>query len=366
VLTTALGASATFVGAVEGAAEAVAILLRGFPGWLSDRLPSRKPLVVAGYAASVASRVLLLFVGVPAALGAARVLDRTGKGLRTAPRDAMVADGAAAGYVGKAFGITRFLDTLGAVAGLVVALVAGVGAGPMTEASFRRIVSLALPPAALTLVVLVVAVPRLARRTTAKRYLSLRVPRGARGYLAVVALFALANSSDAFLVLRAQQLGLSFRETLAWLVGFNALAAGLAVPAGHLSDRVGRVGLLASGWIVYALVYATLAATTSATGFVVALLVYGAFYGFTEGVEKALLADLVPAAERGLGYGAMQVVLGVCALPASLLTGWLMTAYGPSAAFGVGAGLAGVAAAALGAWAVARKRATPEGKSAGV
>jgi MFS family permease len=350
-LTAGLGATPTFVGVVEGLAEAVAILLRGFSGWLSDRMASRKPLVFAGYLCSVLGRVALLFVNVPLFLGAARVFDRTGKGLRSAPRDAMVADGAASGRAGREFGITRFLDTLGALTGIGVALAAGLGNTTMSSELFRSLVLLALPPSLLTLVFLAFFVPRVSRRTAAKTYISWTVPREIRGYLAIVGIFALGNSSDAFLVLRASELGYSFREILMLLVGFNALATVLALPVGRLSDRFGRVRFLAAGWVVYAGAYAAFGAFTSPASFAAALMVYGAFYGFTEGVEKALLADLLPKEKRGTGYGALQLVLGLSALPASFLTGYLMTAYGSRVALTTCAAFATAGAAALIMWA---------------
>jgi MFS family permease len=348
LLTTTLGTSAEFVGVVEGAAEALAILLRAVSGWLSDRMQSRKPLVFIGYFLSVAARACLLLAHLPIFFGAARLLDRTGKGIRTAPRDAFVADAAKEGRLGRAFGITRFLDTLGAIVSLLVALALGVGGGAVvTQSEFMSLVYVSLPFGLASLLFLALFVPRITRATKAKRYLSWHVPRGIRGYLAVVSIFALANSSDAFLVLRASQLGLKFSTTLVALVAFNALAALLAWPAGQLSDRWGRKLFLVAGWLVYGAAYAVMGLTASSTVFIAALLSYGLFYGLTEGIEKALLADLLPAEERGTGYGALQLVLGLSALPASLLTGYLMTAFSAAAAFSTCAGLAAIAAMCL-------------------
>lgn len=347
-LTATLGVTPEFIGVIEGAAEAVAILLRAFSGWLSDRMTSRKPLVFVGYALSVAARAALLLANVPVLLGAARFMDRTGKGLRTAPRDALVADAAAAGKTGRAFGITRFLDTLGAVTGLLVALALGVGSeATISEGTFHTLVYASIPFGVCALAVLAFFVPRLERQTVAKKYLAWQVPREIRGYLAVVGVFALGNSSDAFLVIRATQLGLTFKTTLVVLVFFNVLAAALAVPAGKMSDKYGRKRFLAAGWVVYAVAYAAMGLATEPTLFIAAFLGYGLFYGFTEGVEKALLADLLPPARRGTGFGALQLVLGLVALPASLLTGWLMTRYGAAVALGVSGALAFVAAVAL-------------------
>lgn len=332
-LTTSLGMSPTFVGAVEGVAESVSILLRGLSGWISDRMPSRKPLVVFGYGLSVASRILLLAVHVPFLFGLARVFDRTGKGMRSAPRDAMVADAAALGMSGRAFGITRFLDTLGAVTGILIVLALGVGRDQVDQDVFRQCVRIAIPFGLVSLCLLIFAIPRTARITKGKTYLAWTIPQEVRGYLCAVGVFALGNSSDAFLVLRAHELGYSFPHILMLMVGFNLIAAFLAVPVGIISDKVGRLTILGSGWIFYALSYLAIGSFSSPVTFGVFVIFYGAFYGFTEGTEKAFLADLLPPEKRGTGYGALQLVLGVAALPASVMTGWFMSHYGSQVAF---------------------------------
>jgi MFS family permease len=354
-LTVTLGASPAFVGWVEGIAESLAIVLKGFSGWLSDRMRSRKGLVLGGYGLSVAARAVYLLSLGAGLVGLARVGDRIGKGLRGAPRDAMVADAAAAGLSGRDFGLTRFLDTLGAMAGLGLALVLGVGEGPMDARAFRMCALLALPLGLAALGLLLFAVPKVPRTITAGRRLGWRVPRPIRGYLVIVLLFALANSSDAFLVLKAREAGFSFRETLLLFLVFNGLAAALAVPAGRLSDRWGRVPFLATGWIVYAVAYATMGSAENRLVFALALLGYGAFYGLTEGVEKALLADLLPPEERGTGFGAFQSALGFGAFAASPLMGFLMASYGGRTAFLLSSGLALGAAVLLVGWSLVRR-----------
>jgi MFS family permease len=355
LLTAGLGMTPTFVGAVEGCAEAVSILLKGFSGWFSDRLTSRKPLVLFGYTLSVLSRMLMLAVHLPGLFALARIFDRTGKGMRTAPRDAMVADCVAGGMSGRAFGITRFLDTLGAMSGIFVVLVLGLGQGAMTVEMFRRFVWASLPFAVISLLVLIVTVPAITRLTTAKKSLSWHIPREIRGYLVAVVVFALGNSSDAFLVLRAKELGFSFRQILAILFVFNGLAAALAVPVGKLTDRIGRMRVLAFGWLIYAAAYFCFACLETKAFFVAALCTYGAFYGFTEGTEKALLADLLPPDKRGAGFGALQLVTGISVMPASLLTGWLMTTYGSAVAFYAASVTALCAVLALGVWQLLRQ-----------
>lgn len=343
-LTLTLGMSPTFVGVIEGLAESAAILLKGFSGWLSDRLESRKGLVIGGYALSVAARACYLLIFSPFLLGFSRVLDRVGKGLRGAPRDAMVADAAAVGRRGRDFGITRFLDTLGSMAGLALVLLLGVGHGAMDAATFRTCAWIALPLGLGTLALLIFWVPRVPKATTQGRRLSWQVPKKVRGYLAIVFLFGLANSSDAFLVLKAKQAGFSFREILGLFLVFNALAAALAVPIGKLSDRFGRVRFLATGWSVYGLAYAAMGLSTARLPFALALFAYGAFYGLTEGVEKALLTDLQPADQRGTGFGAFQTTTGLAALIASPLMGLAMGLWGAPIAFLACASLAGASA----------------------
>lgn len=349
-LVTTLGATPVFVGIIEGVAESISIFLKAFSGWLSDRMQHRKPLVVFGYAASALSRVTLFFAQFPIFVGLSRVFDRTGKGLRTAPRDAMVADASKLGTTGRNFGITRFLDTLGAMTGTAIAIWAGVGRGVFNGDDFHTIVKLSLPFAALAIVYLVFFVPNIPRAQAAKVRISFSIPKGIRVYLAIVFVFAMANSSDAFLVLRGQEIGLNFREILFVLLAFNAIAAGLAVPAGILSDRYGRVRFLVLGWLLYAVCYLAFGLSSSPQMFILSFITYGAFYGFTEGVEKALLADLLEPEKRGVGFGSLQFVLGLAALPSSFLMGAVMTRYGSATAFALNAVLALAATCLLILW----------------
>ncbi|MBI4913903.1 MAG: MFS transporter [Acidobacteria bacterium] len=355
LLVHSLGLSPFFLGWVEGLAESAAILLKGLSGWVSDTMRSRKPLVLAGYTLSVLARSLYLLGSLPLLLGSARILDRIGKGLRGGPRDAMVADAAATGGAGRAFGITRFLDTLGAMTGIALVLGFGLGPGPMDPATFRACAWVALPLGLSALTFLLVCVPSVPRAIQAGRRLGWRVPPTARGYLIIVLVFALASSSDAFLVLKAREAGFGFRETLGLFLLFNGLAAALAIPAGRLSDRLGRTRFLLLGWGVYALAYAAMGFSDGRAPFAAALLGYGAFYGLTEGVEKALLADLLPPAERGAGFGAFQATQGLGALLASPLMGAMAAAWGSRVAFAATAGLAFLAMLLLLGWALRRR-----------
>jgi MFS family permease len=354
-----LGQSPAVVGIIEGAAESAAVMLKGVSGWLSDRAKSRKGFVLFGYALSVAARALYLFSLSAWLLGASRVLDRVGKGLRGAPRDAMIADAAKAGSAGRDYGITRFLDTLGAMAGLLLVLALGVGKGQsdfINESVFRACVWIALPIGISALAVLWFGVPRIPRESSVAKRLSWHVPKEIRGILAIVFLFALANSSDAFLVLKAREAGFALREILGLFLIFNALAAALAIPAGRLSDKFGRLPFLVAGWSVYAVAYAAMGLAGGKMLFTTSLLGYGAFYGLTEGVEKALLADLLRPEHRGTGFGAFQTVTGVAALLASPIMGVLMTVAGTKPAFLATSGAALLAALLLCMWGLGRDR----------
>jgi MFS family permease len=354
LLTSGLGATPAFVGLVEGLAEAVAIGLKAVSGWISDRMATRKPLVAGGYVLSFLAKLLYLLGAWPLLFGGARILDRVGKGLRGAPRDAMVADAAAAGRLGRDFGITRMLDTAGAVAGLGLAVALGLGAGPMDLPAFRTVVLWALPAGLVSVLLVLFWIPPLPRATTTKP-LAWGLPREIRGFLGVALLFGLASSSDAFLVLRAKELGFSFREILLLLVAFNLLGALLALPVGHLSDRFGRVPFLAAGWLVYAGTYAAMGLAGGKGAFAAALLAYGTFYGLTEGVEKALLGDLLLPEHRGVGYGSLQIALGLAALAASLTMGWMMAAWDSRTAFLATAGVALASTLLLLAWSAFRR-----------
>jgi MFS family permease len=347
-LATTLGAGARWLGAIEGTADAVAALLKLASGRWSDRLTRRKPLVVAGYTLSSVVRPLVAFAGSAAHVMAIRVGDRVGKGLRNAPRDAMIADAVPAEVRGRAYGFQRAADHAGAVIGPLIAFALLQGAG----LGVRTVFLLAAIPAAAAVAVLVFAVreePRPVRAVPSETPPPSGTPLGKpfTRYLVVVALFTLGNSTDAFLLLRAHELGVSAAAVpLLWAL-LHVVKATTAGPGGALSDRFGRLPLVLSGWCVYAMVYLGFA-WANATWHAWALFAaYGTFYGCTEGAERALVADLVPAAERGRAFGWYNLVLGFAVLPAALIFGAIWDARGARLAFAWGAALAGLAAVAL-------------------
>lgn len=344
-LTTTLGASAAMLGVIEGAAETVASLLKVGSGWWSDRVRRRKPLVVAGYVLASLVRPLVAIAQSATHVLAIRLIDRIGKGIRTSPRDALIADSVDPSVRGRAFGIHRAGDHLGAVAGPLAAF-ALLQWGGMT---LRQVFWVAAIPAALAIVVVVLAVREPARPVEPALRPDLSAPLGRRFWsmLAVVFLFTLGNSSDAFLILRASQLGIGIAFIpIIWAV-LHAVKAVSSAPGGALSDRVGRTPLLVAGWLLYAAIYlgfARASETWHAWGLFAA---YGVVFGLTEGTEKALVADLVPAERRGTAYGWYNLAIGIGALPASLLFGVLWDRYGSATAFMTGAALAALAALAI-------------------
>ncbi len=343
-VTQTLGASPAILGLIEGAAESVASLLRVFSGYISDRLGRRKPLAIAGYAASIAGKAFLYLAAAWPMVLAGRLVDRVGKGVRTAPRDALIADSSVVAVRGRAYGLHRAMDTLGATLGVVAAIfllrrVAG---------DFRIIFLWSLIPAALGVVVLFLVKdlrPDLRRaRTQVLRWSAL--PRRLQLYLLVVFLFTLGNSSNQFLLLRAQTLGAPTAGVLVLYLVYNVAYAAIAYPAGRLSDRIGRPVLLVLGYVLYGLVYLGFALAPGPAWLWGLFIVYGLYMGTFEGVEKALIADLAPVSIRATAIGLHATLVGIGLFPASLLAGWMWTAAGPAVPFYFGGAL-GLSAAAL-------------------
>ena len=350
--TVVLGGNAVQLGAMEGLVDTVASLVKLWSGRLGDRLPRRKPLVLIGYALAGVTRPLMAFAATPLQVILLRVVDRTGKGIRGAPRDALIADSTDPAARGRAFGFHRAMDHLGAIAGPVTALVLIpilFGNRELTAPDLRRLFMIAAAPAAASILVLLFLVretPRTAG-SHAKGIPERSLPRGFWTLLGVITLFTLGNSSDAFLLLRARSAGLSARDLyLIWAV-LHVVKSALSTPAGVLSDRLPRRWFIAGGWVVYALVYLGFGVAHSAVHIWLLFAAYGVYFGLAEGTERALVADLVPREARGTAFGWYNAAVGIGALPASLLFGVLWQAWGPAAAFGFGAILAAVAALLL-------------------
>jgi MFS family permease len=357
-----LGARTATIGLIEGVAEAVSSFLKVGSGYVSDRLGARKWLAVGGYGISASSKPLLLLAGSWGGILGIRVLDRFGKGVRSAPRDALLAESVVPENRGLAFGIHRAFDSGGAVVGLLLALAivwsAQRGALALAPETYRTLVLASIVPALAAVAVLALGAKEIGAgkaEATVRPRLSFRSldPR-LRRFLFAVALFTLGNSSDSFLVLRASERGLSVAGILGMLLGFNLVYTLVAAPAGRLSDRLGRRRVIAAGWLFYALLYLGFGLANEAWHVVSLFVLYGIYYGLVEGVGRAFVADLVPdRALLGSAYGAYHAVLGAFALPASLLAGILWQGigdfggFGPQAPFLFGAGLSLVATVVL-------------------
>jgi len=345
-LTTVLGSSIAFVGLIEGIAESTASLLKFYSGWLSDRLKKRKLLTLWGYSLSSLTRPLIALSTASWQVLFIRFTDRVGKGIRTSPRDALIADSVSLDCRGKAFGFHRSLDHLGAVIGPLLAFFF-----LMQGADFRLVFFLAFIPALISVLVLATFVKEkkgdLEPSLPSSDQSPPRMIRKFLYFLVIVGLFSLGNSSDAFLILRANECGISLTLIPILWVFLHVIKTLTSFPSGIFSDRFGRGKVVIMGWLIYALVYFEMGRVSTSQEIWLLFGIYGLYFGLTEGVEKALVADLVKGETRGTAYGIYNAVIGISALPASLLMGWLWQAFGVQAAFSFGGGLALLAAVLL-------------------
>ncbi len=361
-LANVLGVQTSIIGLIEGIAEATASILKLFSGWLSDKMGGRKWLAVIGYGLSAVTKPFFYIASSWGLIAGVRWVDRVGKGIRTAPRDALVADSVTKETRGLAFGFHRAMDTAGAMVGILIAILvvwlAQKNSLDLTKSTFQTVVLISLLPAFLAVLSLAVGakdVPVKGQRAAPK--FSLRsMGRPFSVFLVIVSVFTLGNSSDAFLVLRAQNLGVSVTGILIMLAMFNLIYSLISTPAGSLSDRVGRRRLIIGGWLVYAAIYFGFALAQTSWQIWMLYVVYGLYYGMAYGTANALVADLVPDHLRGTAYGTYNAVIGLLAFPSSLIAGILWEGvgawqgFGPSAPFFFGGALALVAAILMAFW----------------
>ena len=339
-----LGVRTAVIGLIDGIAETTASLLKVYSGALSDRLGKRKGLAVLGYGLSTIAKPFLYLANSWGWVLGVRFADRTGKGIRTAPRDALVAASTDEKSRGLAFGLHRAGDTAGAFLGIGIAALiiwlTQANDALLTVATFRTAVLASIFPAVLAVIVLALGAKEVtvAGKKSGGMRLSLKgIDQRFKAFLFVVVLFTLGNSSDSFIILRAQERGLSVLQTMFMLMTFTAIYTVLSGPLGALSDKVGRRRLIIGGWLAYGLVY--LGFAFSATGWHIWALfgLYGVYYAATEGTAKALVADLVPDAQRGTAYGLFNAAIGLTALPASVIAGLLWQGVGAWMGFGASA-----------------------------
>jgi MFS family permease len=361
-LSNVLGVKTNIIGVIEGVAEATASILKVFSGWISDKLRGRKWIAVAGYGISALSKPFFYIANSWGMIAGVRWADRLGKGIRTAPRDALVADSIKEDQRGLAFGFHRAADTGGAVIGLLIAALAiwlaQSSSQTLGENTFRTVVLISLIPAFLAVLSLALGAVDIKKRGAAEApKITLKgLGKPFITFLVIVGLFDLGNSSDAFLVLRAQERGMSVIGILLMLATFNLVYALISTPAGSLSDRIGRKKLIIGGWLVYGLIYLGFALAQQPWHVWVLYLTYGLYYGMAYGTAKAMVADLVPSEMRGTAYGTYNAILGIIDFPASLIAGLLWQGvggwegFGPSAPFLFGGALAFLAALLMYLW----------------
>ncbi len=352
-LANVLKAPFTVIGLIGGLSESIDAIFRIFSGWISDKIGKRKPLAVLGYSISTMAKPFMYLATSWGAVLGIRFSDRIGKGVRSSSRDALIADSVSAEERGKGFGLHRAMDTCGAVLGLAIAaiiiyLVQGGGL-QLGRETYQWIVLVGVVPAVLAVVILLIFVHEKGRKlspgSSSRPGLNLSglttgFDTRFKVFLVIMAIFTLGNSSDFFVILRAQNLEVSLVQVVLMLVLLNVIEATVSLPAGMLSDKLGRKRIITLGWFIYALVYLGFALTSSPWQVWLLFAGYGVYYGIVEGVARAFIADLVPEEKRGTAYGLYHGVVGITLLPASLLAGWLWQAYSPAAPFYLGAGLA--------------------------
>jgi MFS family permease len=359
-LTTVLGAGAVSLGVIEGAAEAANSVLKIASGRLADRSRAKRPIVVAGYALSSAVRPLIAVAQSWTHVLTIRLVDRVGKGVRGAPRDAMLASFATPTTRGRVFGFHRAMDHAGAVIGPLAATAFLL----FDPGAYRTLFALTIVPGAIAVGLLFLvredaedagSAFRRTRGTSDTTEVRLKpdttnrqpLPPAFARFMLVLILFTLGNSTDAFLLLRLTDAAGGVQYIPLMWSALHVVKATVSLYGGAWSDRFGRRGVIAIGWMIYAAVYAGFAVSTSLAALLPLFLVYGIYFGFVEGTEKALVADLAPPSQRGFAFGIYNAVLGIGQLAASVLFGLLWTAFGPATAFATGAALALVATALL-------------------
>jgi MFS family permease len=341
-----LGAGQAFIGLIEGFAESAAAFLNLCSGIWSDRVRDRSRLVLGGYTLSSLTKPLMAVAFSPWVVLIVRFFDRIGKGIRISPRDALIADSVESTLRGRAYGFHRSFNHAGAIAGPLLATFLLT----WFIKDLRHLFAIAAIPGLAAVVVIIWQVREIlpADRTLDQNKFKLEFPKGKLGvYLAILFLFTLSCSSDAFLLLRANELGIPVALVpVMWLV-LHAVKLVTAFPLGNLSDHVGHRRLILTGWMVYTLVYFTFAFASESWHAWMLFAVYGLFYGLTEGIEPAILADYAPAHQRGQAFGWYYFIIGLAILPANLVFGFVWQALGPKFAFLMSASVSALAAFSL-------------------
>jgi len=350
------GATHVLVGIIEGIAESLASLLKVYSGYLTDRFQKKKLLAFSGYAAGLIYKIALLFAGSWIGILGARVIDRFGKGIRTAPRDVLVSESADKNSMGKAFGLHKALDMFGAAFGILIIFL--IMKGSHGDYNYKNLFALSMIPAVLGLVMFIFVKEKKREENSEKsgQKDTKRIPLSEnlkkinnqlKLYLLVVFFFTLGNSSKAFMILKASDSGFSDENVILLFLIFNAVAGLLSVPMGKLSDKIGRKNLLVPGYITFALCYLCFSFAGTPAAMITAFTLYGIYTAMIAGVERAFVAEISPIELKGTMLGLHSTVAGVALLPASIIAGILWNTLGASAPFLFGAGLSLLAAVLL-------------------
>lgn len=348
-LTASFGATPVLVGIIEGIAESVASLLKVFSGYISDKYNRKKPLAFFGYASGLLYKLALLFVSSWVGILGARVIDRFGKGIRTAPRDVMVSESADKDHMGKAFGIHKAMDMAGSAIGTLLAFILLTQIG---EGSYKTIFAVSILPVLFALFMFVFIKEKQGMREIKPREHFWKNIKQLNGnlklYLLVAFVFTLGNSSNTFLLLKANAIGFSTTDVILLYFLYNLVTALLAIPFGKRSDRVGRKRILIAGYLTFAAVYLGFALVTSKWMLVAVFILYGFYTAMVTGVERAFIAEIAPQQLKGTMLGLHSTLVGIALLPASVIAGALWTTVGSFAPFALGALLSLIAALLLG------------------
>lgn len=339
-LSSVMGVNKSVIGLIEGIAEATASLLKVFSGWFSDRIGNRKWLMAAGYGISALSRPIIALSSIWQHVLVFRFTDRLGKGIRTAPRDAIIAESTDKGSLGKAFGFHRSMDTLGAVVGPAIAF----GLLALFANDFRLVFWLSMVPGVIAVLLIVLFITEKKHvKATGKEAVKLTFKHfdwRFKSFVAIATLFAIGNSSDVFLILRAEQSGVSTYMIPLLYLTFTGVYTITAMPAGIIADKIGRKRVIVAGFMLFSIVYLGFAVFATAITVWGLFALYGLFMGITEGVQKAFLSTVIPSEFKATAFGIYNMSIGLALLPASIIAGLLWDKVSPSAPFYFGSATA--------------------------